>query len=196
VNAYKCVDASGAIYFSDQQCRGSQQQTVIEIKPSPAASTAEIAAIKARHERQQQMLDAAAQDRSNLRRQRAAEQARRKAEAAAICDAQMSLLDKLQGVFCPPDQRCTFYGMTKIDADGNSVIASEQEKKTEIHRLEDNIAKNCQALPLMKFRHMSRYVESALAGLRASAARRRRLRLIKWGLVSREPHQDQPVRYA
>ncbi|TDJ69592.1 MAG: DUF4124 domain-containing protein, partial [Proteobacteria bacterium] len=39
VNAYKCVDASGAIYFSDQQCRGSQQQTVIEIKPSPAAST-------------------------------------------------------------------------------------------------------------------------------------------------------------
>ncbi len=38
------------------------------------------------------MLDAAAQDRSNERRQRAAEQARRKAEAAAICDAQMSLV--------------------------------------------------------------------------------------------------------
>ena len=142
-NAYKCVDEDGATYFSDRQCEGSLEQTVIDIKPAPAASGAEMTNIRERHDRQQRILDAAAADRRELSTERAAEQARKRSEQDAICNADRARLEKLDSRHCTRERGCTVYGLTKKDAAGNTVFASEQEKRAEVNRLKQSIAINC-----------------------------------------------------
>jgi hypothetical protein len=87
-NAYKCVDEHGATYFSDKQCKGSQEQIIIGIKPTPPASPEERANLEARQERYQRMRDAEAKDRQERHDQRADELARKKAKQQEICDAE------------------------------------------------------------------------------------------------------------
>lgn len=142
-SAYKCVDADGAIYFSDKQCGGGQAQTRIGIKPPPPASSEERANIEARQARQQRIREVAAADREERREQRAAVLAQKKAEQQKLCDAEKSLLNKLVSQTCTREHGCTFYALKKKDEDGNVVYASEQEKKAEIYRLRESIAENC-----------------------------------------------------
>ena len=142
-NAYKCVAEHGATYFSDKQCKGSQEQTVIGIKPAPPASPEERAHLEARQQRYQRMRDAEAEDRQERRDQRAEESARKKAKQQEICEAEKELLWKLQAQICSRDDGCKFYALKKKDEAGNTVYASEQEKKAEIYRLKKSIADNC-----------------------------------------------------
>lgn len=87
-NAYKCVDELGATYFSDKQCKGSQEQMVIGIKPAPPASPEERANLEARQERYQRMRDAQAEDRQERHDKSADELARKKAKQQEICEAE------------------------------------------------------------------------------------------------------------
>ncbi len=143
-SAYKCVDADGAIYFSDKQCGGGQTQTRIGIKPPPPASGEERANIEARQARQQRIHDVAAQDREDRRKQRAEVLAQKKAAQQKLCDAEKSLLKKLTTQTCSREDGCTFYALKKKDEDGNMVYASEQAKKVEVNRLKKSIAEKCQ----------------------------------------------------
>lgn len=142
-SAYKCVDADGAIYFSDKQCGGGQAQTCIGIKPPPPASTEGRANIEARQARQQRIREVAAEDREDRRKQRAEVLAQKKAQQQKLCDAEKSLLHKLVTQTCTREDGCTFYALKKKDEDGNMVSASEQEKKAEVNRLKKSIADNC-----------------------------------------------------
>ncbi len=141
--AYKCVDADGATYFSDKQCPGSQEQSVVDIKPAPAPAGAEMDAIKERQERQQRILDAAAKDRHDRRREREEEREKQRAADEAICKEHKARLEKLESRQCTRFGGCTVYALTKEDEEGNVVIASEREKREEIERLKRAIAGVC-----------------------------------------------------
>lgn len=143
-NAYKCIDADGAIYFSDKQCGGGQTQTRIGIKPPPPASVEERARIESRQARQQRIREVAAEDREQRREQRATELAQKKAQQQELCDREKSLLHKLVTQTCTREDGCTFYALKKKDEHGNMVYASEQEKKAEVNRLKKFVLENCQ----------------------------------------------------